>query len=65
VQGVFFRTSAARQAGQFSLAGSGAVNLPDGRVEVIACGEESKVDELARWLALGPSPAKVTIAETS
>jgi len=62
VQGVFFRASTARQADHLGLAGS-AVNLPDGRVEIIACGAESRVDALAHWLASGPPLAKVTRIE--
>jgi len=59
VQGVFFRASTAREAGRLGLAGA-ATNLPDGSVEVLAGGEGSKVDELARWLAAGPRLARVT-----
>ncbi len=59
VQGVFFRASTAREAGRLGLSGS-ATNLPDGRVEVVASGMDSKLDELARWLASGPRMARVT-----
>ena len=59
VQGVWYRDSTRRQAEQLGISGS-AVNLPDGRVEVIACGESGAVDQLASWLHQGPPAAKVT-----
>ena len=59
VQGVFFRASNIREARRLGLSGS-ATNLADGRVEVIACGAHSKVEELEVWLASGPPMAKVT-----
>lgn len=59
VQGVWFRASTRQQASQLGLTGH-AVNLPDGRVEVIACGREGDVDALAAWLWRGPELASVT-----
>jgi acylphosphatase len=35
-------------------------NLPDGRVEVMACGEKEKVLEMQEWLKEGPPRAKVS-----
>jgi len=58
VQGVFFRASTAREAGRLGLSGS-ATNLSDGRVKVVVSGANSKVEELADWLASGPPMAKV------
>jgi len=58
VQGVFYRASTAEHARALGLAGY-ATNLPDGRVEVLACGEEAKVKELIDWLWQGPPAAKV------
>ncbi|RFF27104.1 MULTISPECIES: acylphosphatase [unclassified Wenzhouxiangella] len=58
VQGVFFRESTRRQAEPLGLSGH-AVNLPDGRVEVVATGSPSALDELERWLHDGPSAARV------
>jgi len=59
VQGVFFRASTRDRA--FALGVSGhARNLPDGRVEVLACGEAEAVAALCEWLRLGPPHARVT-----
>ena len=58
VQGVFFRDSTRRLARQLGLAGH-AINLPDGRVEVLACGPEEAVDQLVAWLHQGPELARV------
>jgi acylphosphatase len=35
------------------------VNLPDGSVEVVACGADPALDELAAWLRHGPDLARV------
>lgn len=59
VQGVFFRASTARRAVELKLTGY-AKNLPDGRVEVLACGEPVAVDALCEWLRQGPSAAQVS-----
>ena len=58
VQGVFFRQSTARQANDLAIEGH-AVNLRDGRVEVLACGERCAVSKLADWLRDGPPAARV------
>ena len=58
VQGVFYRASAQQRARAAGIAGH-ARNLPDGRVEVFACGEEQAVLEFVAWLWVGPSAAKV------
>jgi acylphosphatase len=58
VQGVFFRASTAERARNLALSGH-AVNLPDGRVEVVAWGPERDLDRLARWLSEGPELARV------
>ena len=58
VQGVFFRASTAREALQLGLRGW-AVNLPDGRVEVLALGSPESVARLAGWLERGPPMARV------
>ena len=65
VQGVYYRASAQQRARAAGIAGH-ARNLADGRVEVLACGEERLVLEFIDWLWIGPSAAKVTdvIVET-
>jgi len=59
VQGVFFRESTRRVAESLSITGH-AINLPNGDVEVLACGEQAAIDELANWLEDGPRMAQVT-----
>lgn len=58
VQGVFFRESTRKEAESLGVTGR-AVNLPDGRVEVLACGEEGAVKALVDWLWSGPRMAEV------
>lgn len=58
VQGVFFRASAAREATRLGIRGH-AVNLPDGRVEVLAIGTRARLDDLHLWLRRGPPSARV------
>jgi acylphosphatase len=58
VQGVFFRASTREQAERFALSGY-ARNLADGRVEVLAVGEEGAIAALERWLWQGPPRARV------
>jgi acylphosphatase len=58
VQGVFYRASTREQARGLGLAGH-ARNLPDGRVEVLACGDAAALDALERWLWRGPPAAEV------
>lgn len=58
VQGVFFRASTRQQAQRLGLRGH-AKNLPDGRVEVLAVGDDDAIDSLERWLHEGPPMARV------
>ena len=58
VQGVFFRASTQQQAEQLNLVGY-ARNLPDGSVEVMACGELQALETLEVWLHQGPELAEV------
>ena len=62
VQGVFFRASTAEVARRLGVAGH-AVNLDDGSVEVLACGEADSVAELESWLWQGPPRAAVSAVE--
>ncbi len=59
VQGVNFRYSTKDEADDLGLAGW-VRNRRGGTVEVIAEGEESKVEELVRWCRQGPPHAHVT-----
>jgi acylphosphatase len=59
VQGVFFRASAREQAMRLGVTGY-ARNLPDGRVEVLACGDVAAVAQMRAWLASGPPMAEVS-----
>ncbi len=58
VQGVWFRDSTRKVAESLGLSGH-AINLNDGNVEVLACGDEAAIDQLAEWLRDGPRMAKV------
>jgi acylphosphatase len=62
VQGVFFRDSTRRMAIPLEISGH-AINLPDGTVEVLACGSPQAVAQLAEWLHDGPPAANVTGVE--
>ena len=59
VQGVHYRASAQQRARLAGIVGY-ARNLPDGTVEVLACGDEYVLLEFIAWLWKGPSAAKVT-----
>ncbi|HEX6638264.1 MAG TPA: acylphosphatase [Steroidobacteraceae bacterium] len=63
VQGVFYRATCVRKAGTLGLRGF-ARNLADGRVEVLACGEEPAVKEFVAWLWEGSPASKVTDVAT-
>ena len=58
VQGVAFRYYTQQQARALGLDGY-ARNLADGRVEVLAVGEDDAIERLAGWLRRGPSLARV------
>ena len=64
VQGVFFRAATRAMATKLNLRGH-AINLPDGRVEVLACGEEDDVSALEDWLYEGPPAARVLAVDTA
>lgn len=58
VQGVFFRASTREVAVPLNLTGH-AFNVPDGTVEVRACGDDTAIDQLHEWLQTGPRHASV------
>ena len=59
VQGVFFRASTRDVAIPLKLRGH-AINLPDGNVEVLACGDAAALQSLQVWLGTGPAHAVVS-----
>ena len=63
VQGVGFRLFARDAALREGLTGL-VRNLPDGRVEAIAEGDEAALDRFEAALARGPSHARVSDVET-
>ena len=63
VQGVFFRDSTRERASQLGLTGS-ARNMPDGSVEVLACGTGEALEQLGLWLQSGPPMASVSNVES-
>ncbi|AOV97317.1 acylphosphatase [Edwardsiella hoshinae] len=64
VQGVGFRYATQRQAQALGVTGY-ALNLDDGRVEVLAEGEAAAVARLLQWLSAGgPRHAQVTRVDT-
>lgn len=64
VQGVFYRATCVRKAQALGLRGY-ARNLADGRVEVLSCGEDQRVDEFVAWLWEGSPASRVTGVETT
>jgi acylphosphatase len=64
VQGVFFRDSTREEARKLRLTGY-ANNMPDGSVEIVACGSDAALAKLAQWLESGPPMAKVAAVEAS
>ena len=59
VQGVWFRATAQGIAIDGNLTGW-VRNLRDGRVEMVAEGQETDLEELVRWCNVGPELAEVT-----
>lgn len=62
VQGVFYRATVARRAREIGILGH-ARNLPDGRVEVLACGPPESVERFIEALWTGSSASKVAAVE--
>jgi acylphosphatase len=64
VQGVFFRASTRNRAVELGLNGW-VRNMPDGSVEVLACGDEAALETLRGWLHEGPPMARVAAVQCS
>jgi acylphosphatase len=62
VQGVFYRDTCRRLAGQHGVAGW-VRNLPDGRVEAVFEGDADSVRHLVDWARHGPSGARVAAVD--
>lgn len=58
VQGVFFRAHTQEEARSLGLSGW-VRNLSDGRVELVAEGEEERIMALLAWVRVGPPAARV------
>lgn len=52
VQGVGFRYTTQHEAQRLGLTGY-AKNMDDGSVEIVACGEGDRVEQLMKWLKAG------------
>jgi acylphosphatase len=62
VQGVCFRYFTVRQARELGVSGW-VRNTPDGRVEIVAEGEEWQLEEFAKSVKMGPLHSTVTGTE--
>ena len=58
VQGVWFRGSTKEEAERLGVSGW-VRNLPDGRVEAVAEGDDDQVERFVKWCRQGPSMARV------
>jgi acylphosphatase len=63
VQGVGFRASTFRAAAELGPLRGYVRNLPDGRVEAVFLGDETKVFAVVAWCRRGPPAAKVSRLE--
>ena len=63
VQGVFYRATCVRKAQSLGVTGY-ARNLHDGRVEVLACGDPTLVEQFIAWLWEGSPASRVTAVDT-
>jgi acylphosphatase len=62
VQGVYYRGTTVTRARELGVQGY-ARNLPDGRVEVLAQGEDAAVAAFIQWLWIGSIASRVTAVE--
>ena len=60
---MFYRATCVHRASSLGLRGY-ARNLADGRVEVLACGEEAALNEFIAWLWEGSPASRVTDVAT-
>ena len=65
VQGVNFRSFVIRRANELGLTGYVRNVLLDGTVEVVAEGEQEKLEQLLRYLEVGPRAARVERVDVS
>ena len=63
VQGVFYRANTQQEAKKLGLSGW-VKNLPDGRVEALACGDTENIEKLVSWMKIGPAGATVSAVTT-
>ncbi len=59
VQGVYYRQATKDQALAYNITGW-VKNLADGRVEVLISGDEPQLQDMLKWLKIGPPRAQVT-----
>lgn len=62
VQGVYYRGTTLTRARELAISGY-VRNLPDGRVEVLAQGEDAAVAAFIQWLWIGSIASRVTAVE--
>ena len=62
VQGVYYRGTTVARARELAINGY-VRNLPDGRVEVLAQGEDAAVAAFIQWLWIGSIASRVTAVE--
>jgi len=62
VQGVFYRDTAQRNATSLGITGY-AVNLPNGKVEVLMCGSETQLKKMEEFLWQGSSWSNVATVQ--
>ncbi|MDX1755573.1 MAG: acylphosphatase [Marinobacter sp.] len=58
VQGVYYRAATEKTATELGVTGF-ALNLPDGRVEVVAEAEPATLEQFHQWCLQGPPAARV------
>ena len=63
VQGVYYRYSTRKMAGEFNLKGW-VRNRSDGSVEIVCEGNENDINGIIAWCRQGPAGARVDKVET-